>query len=215
MKIHSLFPWPVYTDTFNSDLNLIQFLDQNPQNDFGKTAAGEAGTYSTNTQILRSEQCVELRQFILTSSLKYVRECLGYDVKEMVDVLSWVSIKKTNEQHSLHHHPNSFVSGVYYYDDVAQKTPLIFQRMRSNPVGSYEIDIGPRIDPFPKTAMPFCDVYKIQPTKGDLILFPSFLFHRVPRNQTENERKSVAFNIMPINQLGSERTLTQFHYHVD
>lgn len=215
MKILSLFPLPVYVDTYASNPDLVQFLDDQPLKDNGKAEAVYTGTHSIDTQILRSDQCKELRHFILQSSLIYAREYLGYDVKEMVDVLSWVTKKNTEQQHALHRHLNSFVSGVYYYTEVAQKTPLIFERPRASSIGSFEMDIAPAVRPFPDTFVPFSDVYKFRPVQGDLVLFPSFLDHRVPVNHSKEMRNGLAFNIMPTAQLGSRGGLSLFKYHVD
>jgi hypothetical protein len=44
---------------------------------------------------------------------------------------------------------------------------------------------------------------------GDLILFPSWLEHEVPLNQTQEVRKSLAFNCIPSIGFGEEGDLTE------
>ena len=48
---------------------------------------------------------------------------------------------------------------------------------------------------------------------GLLALFPSYLFHSVPVNESDKVRSSVAFNVVPKNSLGQEENLTELNFN--
>ena len=54
--------------------------------------------------------------------------------------------------------------------------------------------------------------FAVNYTPGMLLLFPSYLFHSVPINNTKNIRSSLAFNVVPKSNLGSEENLTELRF---
>lgn len=213
MKIMPVFPTPVYIDNFFPTSDLSSFLDALPCDPMLSGDTIHCGVRSTDLDILRKEECNELRQFVLESALNFARNYLGYDIEKLVDVLSWVSKKRTDEEHSFHVHPNSFISGVYYYTTVTRQTPIMFRRPFTNSPNFFEMHVGPQINPPPAASVPFSSpVQSFLPVAGDLVLFPSHLEHCVPRNRSNSTRASLAFNILPANIMGEARLLTQFRY---
>lgn len=114
-------------------------------------------------------------------------ETLRWGIKEM-----WINVLETGGHQALHNHANSFVSGVVFLTKPHPSTCTIFHRAMGTPefnfVNSHRSAVS---GPFNSTkwASP-------QPDAGDLILFPSYLLHAVPRNEGE-QRISVAFNAIP------------------
>lgn len=114
-------------------------------------------------------------------------ERLRWTVKEM-----WTNMLETGGSQALHAHANSFASGIFYLTPSHASCRTVFVRppggfdfsfrhhTRSAAMGPYNAGkyVLPRADP------------------GDLVLFPSYLYHEVPRNQGE-QRISVAFNAIP------------------
>ena len=192
MEIHQLFPTPVIVLTFEVDDVLRDFL---MNVEMYKTSINlEAhGHRSKDTKILRTAECVKLRKFILESSTPFVRNIFGYNIDEMVDVLSWVSVKKPGQYHAAHTHPNSMISGIFYFDDVDKSTPILFSKPK---------DMGNSFKFFPEvnkqsTSNEFSSThYVIECVKGYVLLFPSYLEHSVPPNLTKKDRYSLSFNLM-------------------
>ncbi|MBI2512643.1 MAG: hypothetical protein HYV96_11740 [Opitutae bacterium] len=119
---------------------------------------------------------------------KFARE-LDMDLRGREIAMSdfWVNIMPEHAAHSLHLHPNSFISGTYYV-----VTP------RGCPGLKFE---DPRLSKFmaapPKTpdARPANQPHITYPAKaGWLLLFESWLRHEVAANRTTEERISVSFN---------------------
>ena len=98
----------------------------------------------------------------------------------------WANINPHGAYHPTHHHPNNYLSGVYY---VAVPPP------------------GSRIfcqDPRPSMIMPKPKQYtkftangaNAQSKEGRLVIFPAWLKHTVPANDGQTERISISFNLM-------------------
>ena len=106
---------------------------------------------------------------------------------------SWVT--KTEDSHSeLHHHKNSFYSGVYYFDEYSDNSgDLQFK----NPLSSYsDFYLIPK-----EWNIMTSEAWSISPKKNLLVFFPSYLEHRIVNNK--GKRRSLAFNIVPIGEYGS------------
>lgn len=87
-----------------------------------------------------------------------------------------------------HIHPAAVISGVYYV-----KVPPAVAASDSDPAGWIEFG---RPDPkFRCRAEP--EVHLMQPREGRMILFPSYLYHRTIPFESEGQRISIAFDVMP------------------
>jgi uncharacterized protein (TIGR02466 family) len=191
--VHYLFPTPVYVANAESP-----FTKENEQLDkFDITAKGfnEYGEKSVNTYILDDFRLSELSRWIVQQINLYSTQELfkGTNAKDYVLLQSWISIKYPGQAHAAHIHPNSVISGIYYWEPVVQ--PITF-------VNSKPVEIGPtQLNDYTFT------LPNIQP--GTLVLFPSNLKHTVAVNNTDTPRKSLAFNSIPTTGFGSRGQLTE------
>jgi len=100
----------------------------------------------------------------------------------------WANVNAPGAAHPVHHHPNNFLSGVYYVrvrdgSDVIQfHDPRPQVRVIRPPVRALTGDntdlVAVRVDP------------------GTLLVFPAWLEHSVPPNQSNELRISLSFNAM-------------------
>lgn len=111
-------------------------------------------------------------------------QMLPWLVKEI-----WANVLQTGGQQALHNHANCFVSGIVYLTEPDASARTVFAR----PLGGADFvfrndHAGSQTNAFnaAKWVVP-------EPQVGDMLLFPSYLLHEVPRNQG-GERVSVAFN---------------------
>jgi uncharacterized protein (TIGR02466 family) len=114
-------------------------------------------------------------------------EKLRWTVKEM-----WTNMLETGGNQTLHAHANSFISGIFYLTPSHPASRTVFVR----PPGGYDFSFrhhtrSAAIGPYNagKYILPEAE-------PGDLVLFPSYLYHEVPRNQGE-QRITIAFNAVP------------------
>ncbi|WGR93901.1 2OG-Fe(II) oxygenase family protein [Bradyrhizobium sp. ISRA443] len=117
-------------------------------------------------------------------------ERLAWSVKEM-----WTNMLETGGNQTLHSHANSFISGILYLTPSHPASNTVFVR----PPGGFEFSF--RHHTRSATIGPYnAGKYKLPEIEpGDLVLFPSYLYHEVPTNQGE-QRMTIAFNAIP-NQL--------------
>ena len=118
---------------------------------------------------------------------------LGYEANELEITDMWGTILKQNENHPPHTHSNNFLSGVYYLNSDA-KTGIIFQDPR--PAADVLV---PRKKT--KTKENSNLLHYISKTNR-LIIFPSWLLHWVPTNESNRNRISISFNVQIKGQAG-------------
>jgi uncharacterized protein (TIGR02466 family) len=102
----------------------------------------------------------------------------------------WINVNRAGHANVLHCHPGCFLSGTYYVKvpEAMRGGEIVFRDPRGPAVAMYET---PGIElPWVGTGMgmPFA------PTAGHLLLFPSWLEHRVERFEGTGDRISIAFN---------------------
>lgn len=97
---------------------------------------------------------------------------------------SWINYMETGTNHSPHTHSNSFLSGCFYIDVDKNVDTIDFVQYEYRPI-AFSIK---NINDFNTTITSF----KVNPY--DLIIFPSSLYHAVPKTKNKNTRISLAFN---------------------
>ncbi len=112
---------------------------------------------------------------------------------------SWVTKTFPNGYSQNHTHANSFLSGVYY--PIGDKNFSIkFYKQKSfwNIKTVEDNDLN-------------ADWYNINPTENSiLILFPSTLTHSIEKNLSDKIRYSIAFNTLPLGEIGSGDSKVNF-----
>ena len=102
---------------------------------------------------------------------------------------AWVNINKKGGFNSIHTHGRFHLSGVYY---VVQPT------VKSGQSGMIEF-VNSRFDHHifqELNANAFAPKVSIRPKAGEMIVFPSTLLHSVYPNDTEEERITIAWNLI-------------------
>jgi uncharacterized protein (TIGR02466 family) len=207
VEILSLFPTPVFTAIYtDGDLGeTINFLDRCEMIDTGK--AQEYGLHSKDTYILENKECKPLQDFIMQSILIFGKEILMYDYDEYSFSQSWITHKLPGQYHTMHTHPNSLISGVFYYGEEDANIPAIsFHKALGGINVSY---LSPQYQKDRRKSPYAWEKFSINYSTGLLLLFPSYLFHSVPINESNKVRKSIAFNVLPKEKIGEENNLTE------
>ncbi len=102
----------------------------------------------------------------------------------------WLNVNRAGDYNVLHCHPGSFLSASYYVKVPAEMKggEIVFRDPRGPAVAMYET---PGIDlPWVGSGMGI----PLAPATGHLLLFPSWLEHRVEPFEGPGERISIAFN---------------------
>tara|TARA_R100000951_G_C2581522_1_gene162093 strand:+ start:60 stop:680 length:621 start_codon:yes stop_codon:yes gene_type:complete len=139
---------------------------------------------SLNHYVLDIPYLSDFKKHIMKQVNKYVHEvlCITKNV-EVYITQSWVNINHTDTSHHMHHHGNSFISGVYYLQG---NTPITFDSKRDI-FQNFFFEFTEKN--YFNSA--YCDVLV---KEGRCILFPSILSHSVNPNKNKEERISLSFN---------------------
>jgi uncharacterized protein (TIGR02466 family) len=205
-EILELFPTPVFTIMLPQELSTVipWFVKQEMLNE--EVDSPNYGERSKNSYILNEPECKDLSSFVLQVGKKYGDQ-LGFDYSEYRFGQSWLSYKHPGQHHTMHTHPNSLISGVFYFGEPVVNTPAIkFHKMM---VGANVSYIQPK-EILDKRELKYSQKeFSIEFTPGLLVLFPSYLHHSVPLNKSNTTRCSLAFNIVPKVGFGDEKSLTE------
>ena len=106
----------------------------------------------------------------------------------------------------LHVHTQSVLSGVFYLTD--SKYPITFQHPFED-INNYF---------WKSEVIGNCNTinscfWSIPPKRNLLIIFPSWLKHKVELNKDETERVSISFNTQVANEQGKPKSLTQKQFN--
>jgi len=208
-EVLELFPTPVFTTMVPLEFARITpwlFKQEMLSEEVDSPNYGER---SKNSYILNEPESKELKDFILSLVSEYGK-MLGYDYESYRFGQSWVSYKHPGQHHTMHSHPNSLISGVFYYGEPTDKTPAVkFHQMEGGFNSSY---LSPKLVKDKRELKYAQKEFSIEFTPGLLLLFPSYLHHSVPLNKTEKIRCSLAFNVVPTIGFGEETSLTELKF---
>ena len=112
-------------------------------------------------------------------------QSVGYRPKDGTElkyriVSSWFALFKKGIYAHIHNHGESDIAGVYYFKKSGDDGNLFFCTPNKAIDSSVLLKTGRMV---------------VNPTEGELILFPGWLDHGVQTNDTDDERVSVSFNI--------------------
>ena len=203
-KINNIFPIPIcVVKVPNVFIPILKSLDKEPLTpDYDPITFGEV---SKNTYVLSQKIYSKFKSFIINQVNNYGYNTLGIKSKNWVVTQSWITVKNPNQKHHLHNHSNSLISGVFFY---GKNDSNISKLKFYNPYGmrtlqtTFQLDFDRREDINPNDTF-FTQYFEVPFTPGTMVLFPSFLPHSVEKNNSNTTRKSLAFNCMPKDIIGS------------
>lgn len=142
-------------------------------------------TFTSNNQVL--DHHASLRDAILDHTRIMVK-LITNNTPELYFHSSWINRGDSKSFQFEHNHAgrDAFLSGVYYIDVPDGSGNIIFR----NPISDFQYN------KLWKTNGPSDRERMVTPKNGDLIIFPSFLYHRVTLNHSNDQRITLAFNVM-------------------
>jgi uncharacterized protein (TIGR02466 family) len=157
--------------------------------------------HQTDDRLHERSEVVDMVAFFQRCAADYL-SALKYDpALELRLQCCWASTLLQADRFEMHQHANSFLSGAFYLEVGAGAKPIRFRDPRPQartldlPV-ELELRINRRY-------------YEIDASSGQLVLFPSWLEHRVRASYSDSARTSVSFNITVHGEVGSVEELTR------
>jgi uncharacterized protein (TIGR02466 family) len=187
MYLNFIFSSLLCNDTLDIDnLNLEIFAHDQMRTTNGRKYSNRGGWQSNFVD--ESSELVPL-VIEINNRLEALRNTIGFkdELNLKVDSM-WININHPYSYNSLHLHPNSYMSGVYYIKvpensgNLVLKHPTRLQSLftPSNVLKSYNENNSSN--------------WNISPEVGKLIIFPSWIEHEVTQNLSGEDRISIAFN---------------------
>lgn len=151
------------------------------------------GLISKSHYVLEHPDLVDLQIFCKAYLDSYVKDTLAI-TNEFIITNSWFTRNPTGASHHAHSHPNSIFSGVYYLDAESSHVTFDFENTFSkNFKFSYNYS---EANDFNSTSL------TVSPRTGDVLIFPSWINHKVSPNTGNTDRMVLGFNSFVTGDLG-------------
>jgi len=160
------------------------------------------GDVSESTYVLDTEEFLEFKKELTHHTNYFLTDVLCKKQSNLKITQSWISVKRQGQYHETHRHPNSIVSGVYYWQDGVM--PIVFEKDYMS-----DLHIDDDWDKMKENPQAYNKQY-VPVAKNTLLLFQSSMKHGVEPNTSNEDRYSLAFNTFPT-LLGNEQTLTELN----
>jgi uncharacterized protein (TIGR02466 family) len=150
-----------------------------------KLAHTEMLTPDASPLFIEAARCIAPK--LIDFGAQLFGERIGWSLKEM-----WVNVLDNGGHQAMHNHANSFISGVIYLTATHSGSQTVFMKSPGGTDFLFKNDhagVAPSEFSADKWISPAAN-------PGDMVLFPSYLLHAVPPNQSER-RISLAFNAIP------------------
>ena len=157
-----------------------------------------ANSTSIERNVLKKDKLNFLKKMILDKFNELNNDVYKYD-NEFIITTSWFTHTKDGKFGNFHNHSNSMFSGVFYFTD--DNSSIKFQNFNKNT--SFNI-IPKEFNVYNSSS------WEIKPPKGTILLFPSEVYHYV--NISNRDRKSLAFNIVPVGEYGGGDSKVNIKY---
>ena len=193
-EILRLFPEPVFKFKFREFEEFNKYLSEyiyklREDDKEGVKRSNKGGWHSKNFKLtdpnsIQYKFGIKLQEYIINAFQNF-----GWKVENKNIRISemWAIINEKDNFNVLHTHPNSYLSSAYYV------------KAKKN-CGKFEIE-NPNIakrHSFPEIALRNelnLEVASIDINEGDLLLFPSYLPHKVGKNESDEDRIVISFNV--------------------
>lgn len=186
-EIQELFPTPLWTvdiepteaAAFNAKLKaeIENMISPRPKVPTGSN-------FQTPQDLHKRPAFAELVELIERSA-RGVARFLDCDQYPLMITGCWANVNPPGSYHPTHNHPNNFLSGVYYVA-MPEGVHLVFQDPRPAMI----------VPKSGKMSRITANAAVAETRPGRLVMFPSWLRHHVPSNQSTTDRISIAFNLM-------------------
>ena len=205
MKIHSLFPQPVYFSTLEraltkEELKTIDEYKKKTKKNSGNKFSTDLEQFTTDSYVLKHKTLKNLKEDLITKVKEYFNEvvCTNDSITPYI-TQSWLNYTEVGEFHHSHNHLNSYLSGIFYISAKKEDDEIMFNKPNNRQLALTVTK------PNPFNAMS-CG---LSVKTGDVILFPSTMEHEVLPKKGTDLRICLSFNVFVKGTLGCKVSLTE------
>lgn len=155
----------------------------------------ESGTWQSVGDLHERPDFKDFMEVIIAAA-SGILEYLKIPSEGIIVTNCWVNVNYQGYAHHRHSHPNNLLSGVYYVKIPPGSGKIVFEDPRPQ--------AGVLVPAFSEITPQNSAKHSFEVAEGRLLFFPSWLQHSVEAQTAEEERISIAFNMVPKGRLGSE-----------
>ena len=189
-----LFPEPIFKYQFENYKKINNELEKYiyklyEEDNNGLERSNRGGWHSKNFRLAEKDSiqqkfAIQVQDYILKTfqSLGWKIKDKNIRIKEM-----WAIINKRHDFNVVHTHPNCYLSAAYYVKapkdcgNFKVESPNIAKRYAYPEIANQnELNV---------------EVASINISEGDLLLFPAYLPHKVGKNESDDDRIVISFNV--------------------
>ena len=194
IKVHNLFSVPIfhykldnYKEINKELLNYILELQKSDKT--GNAHSNKGGWHSQNFDIVNQGPPINFLNKIKDYLKHIISNEFGwkYVPNKQRIVAMWAIINKKNSFNVMHNHQNCYFSSAYYVKKPKNSGDITFFDPKE--AKTYRF---PKIEKYTEYSS---EAVTIKPEEGDLLIFPSYLYHSVGENLSEDDRIVVSFNV--------------------
>jgi uncharacterized protein (TIGR02466 family) len=197
-SILPLFPTTLGAVTVSEDLSNLEKVKDFVYTDITSDESFNSFKTEDNQLLLNFPKEKEI---LLSYFNNFKNDVLALKDNEFAISSSWATRVEPNGFCQSHDHKNSYYSGVLYLDSVSAGGEILFQN--PVPTGSF------LLNPVEWNSFNF-ETYQLTAKKNLLLLFPSYLKHRINKYLGTESRYSIAFNIVPIGKFGRGDSIVNY-----
>ena len=192
--IHKLFPSPVFQFKIKNHKELNKKLSEyiyNLKKDDNKgiQRSNVNGWHSKNFKIEKDNVPYNFVKAIHGHIKEVIVDGFGWKyIPEKVGISEiWAIINQKNTFNKSHNHPGSYLSAAYYV-----KAPNDCGNIHFYDPNEIKKFNSPAIEQLTELST---SGFSIKPEEGNLLLFPSYLYHDVGKNNSDSDRIVISFNV--------------------
>tara|TARA_Y100000590_G_scaffold195984_1_gene222548 strand:+ start:349 stop:954 length:606 start_codon:yes stop_codon:yes gene_type:complete len=193
-NVYELFPDPIFHyklenyKQINKEL-LNYILELQKKDKKGNNRSNRGGWHSPNFDLVNPGPPINFINSFKDFLKHIIEDEIGWEYipnKQRV-VAMWAIINKKNSYNVKHNHQNCYLSSAYYIKKPENSGDITFYDPKESKTYRF-----PEVE---KHTNYSAESVTIKPEEGDLLIFPSYLYHDVGVNLSDEERVVVSFNI--------------------
>ena len=193
-QIYKLFPTPVFHFRVENyqELNIElenYILNLKKKDEKGQKKSNAGGWHSHNFDLTNDNMAKKFAKIFEKFYKKVIIDEMGwkYNSDRVKIEGMWSIINKKGSFNIQHNHPNAYLSSAYYVKHPEKSGSIKFFDPREQKSIRY-----PKIKKYGELS---AATVEIAPKEGDLLIFPSYLYHAVTENLSEQDRIIISFNV--------------------
>lgn len=196
--IETIFPTSILVSRMPRSFTDLEWAVLDNYREAGRKNTGN--WVSTHADVLENEAFTDIKQILLEQVNFYAQHVLrAHSDIEFYISISWLNWTEKAQYHHKHHHQNSILSGVLYFECDDHDSIVFYKPMVLVSPYTFEPDHQGYLN---------SDIQDYFVSSGDILIFPSWLEHSVKTKNTDGVRISLAFNTFVRGALGNSDSKT-------